>query len=198
MSTYPKQLEPNAEFKNTERWQLAENETLEGVHQKSVCEPPCPLHYPSEHAMDNFPLHWRGDRGIFERICEHGVGHPDPDTIDHIANTRGGRQAESESVHGCDGCCSQLPLSETLESSDVFEMTDGEMKNIFMATVLGAGPDGMEEDEIVRIASNFVNDVKLARLTITLHDLMQAGEIVLLPDEDNQDGWKVMNSTAAK
>jgi len=148
--------------------------------------------------MDDLPLHWRGDRGIFERICEHGVGHPDPDTMDHIANTRGAREAESESIHGCDGCCSQLPLSESLERSDVFEMTDDEMKNIFMAAVLGAGADGLEEEDLVRVATNFVNDVKLARLTITLHDLMQSGEIVLLPDEDNPEGWKVMNSTAAK
>ena len=116
----------------------------------------------------------------------------------HIANTRGTLQAESESVHGCDGCCSDEPLSHKLEGSGVFEMTDDEMKNIFMAAVLGSGPDGMDEDGLVRIATNFVNDVKLARLTITLHDLMQVGEIVLLPDEDNSDGWKVQNSTAAE
>lgn len=57
---------------------------------------PCTIHAPSMHHMIEWRLIWRDDRKIFERICEHGVGHPDPDTIfDH-----GG------GVHGCDGCCS--------------------------------------------------------------------------------------------
>lgn len=33
-----------------------------------------------------------------ERICPHGVGHPDPDEIDLEVNAKG--------IHGCDGCCS--------------------------------------------------------------------------------------------
>jgi hypothetical protein len=32
-----------------------------------------------------------------ERICEHGIGHPDPDQI---------MRDEAGWVHGCDGCCS--------------------------------------------------------------------------------------------
>jgi hypothetical protein len=42
-----------------------------------------------------------------ERICEHGVGHPDPDHLDFVRHTKGGAAAETESVHGCDGCCAQ-------------------------------------------------------------------------------------------
>lgn len=40
-----------------------------------------------------WPQHWRGDRHLMERICPHGVGHPDPDDIN------------PDGVHGCDGCC---------------------------------------------------------------------------------------------
>jgi hypothetical protein len=29
-----------------------------------------------------------------ERICPHGVGHPDPDDV-----------FATDTVHGCDGCC---------------------------------------------------------------------------------------------
>jgi hypothetical protein len=32
-----------------------------------------------------------------ERVCPHGVGHPDPDDINVILGP--------EKVHGCDGCC---------------------------------------------------------------------------------------------
>lgn len=47
------------------------------------------------HHMAGWPRHYRGDRGIWERICPHGIGHPDPDQP--LDNGRG--------VHGCDGCC---------------------------------------------------------------------------------------------
>jgi hypothetical protein len=57
----------------------------------------CTLHNRSDHSMRKFPQHWRGDRGIMERICPHGVGHPDPDSP---------WPADSaEWIHGCDGCC---------------------------------------------------------------------------------------------
>jgi len=48
--------------------------------------------------MRKFPQHFRYDRYLMERICPHGVGHPDfddPKASDPV-----------ESVHGCDGCCS--------------------------------------------------------------------------------------------
>jgi hypothetical protein len=53
----------------------------------------CTLHNRSDHHMRGMPQSWRGDRGIIERICEHGIGHPDPDEI------------MPNGVHGCDGCC---------------------------------------------------------------------------------------------
>ena len=63
-------------------------------HTADVCEPPCPIHRPGEHRMVTWPLHWRNDRRIFERICQHGIGHPDPDST-----------PAEQSAHGCDGCC---------------------------------------------------------------------------------------------
>lgn len=46
--------------------------------------------------------HWRPDRGIMERVCEHGVGHPDPDDVKVQAG------GWTETIHGCDGCCNPL------------------------------------------------------------------------------------------
>ena len=54
--------------------------------------------------MRTWRLHWRGDRGIFERICQHGVGHPDPDQFEFWRVTG----QEWQGVHGCDMCCHRL------------------------------------------------------------------------------------------
>lgn len=59
----------------------------------------CSIHYPSPHHMRDWDQYWRSDRGIMERICPHGVGHPDPD--DHK------QYDKYEAVHGCDGCCAR-------------------------------------------------------------------------------------------
>jgi hypothetical protein len=40
-----------------------------------------------------------------ERICPHGVGHPDPDHLAFVEERYGTDEASVESVHGCDGCC---------------------------------------------------------------------------------------------
>lgn len=76
---------------------------LRNTHSEDECShrTACVVHNPSNHSMRQMPLHWRGDRGIFERICAHGVGHPDPDQKEYWAETNQSWQ----SVHGCDGCC---------------------------------------------------------------------------------------------
>jgi hypothetical protein len=74
---------------------LKGGEKLRNVHREDQCAGDlCPIHNPSKHRMVEFPQHWRSDRRIIERICPHGIGHPDPD----------GRYEDT--VHGCDGCCS--------------------------------------------------------------------------------------------
>jgi len=66
------------------------------VHERVECTVgPCPIHCPSAHHMLAWRTHWRDDRGIMERICPHGIGHPDPDC----------KYSNQDRVHGCDGCC---------------------------------------------------------------------------------------------
>jgi hypothetical protein len=75
---------------------------LHNVHDSLICiGRPCPIHNRTEHHMSHWPIHWRGDRGILERLCEHGIGHPDPDQFQYWEETG----QEWQSVHGCDGCC---------------------------------------------------------------------------------------------
>ena len=61
----------------------------------------CVVHNPSKNVMSDFPYNWRTDRGIMERICSHGIGHPDIDSAAFLSKI--GRS--DENVHGCDGCC---------------------------------------------------------------------------------------------
>jgi hypothetical protein len=71
------------------------------VHPEFACSGRyCTIHNKSDHLMRSFPQHWRADRAIMERICTHGVGHPDPDEY-----KLEGFDSLSEMVHGCDGCC---------------------------------------------------------------------------------------------
>ncbi|MDL5159423.1 hypothetical protein [Actinomycetospora termitidis] len=81
----------------------------------------CIVHSPTEHSMRGMRLHWRADRGIFERTCEHRIGHPDPDQQAYwralAASGMHGLDGEppepvtpddwvsAQMTHGCDGCC---------------------------------------------------------------------------------------------
>lgn len=82
----------------------------------------CVIHNPSAHHMHNWDINIRTDReyALAERLCPHGVGHPDPDALAFIRlkvdelryllppglkDKPYGPFASD--IHGCDGCCSQ-------------------------------------------------------------------------------------------
>lgn len=64
------------------------------IHRLENCSGNCTIHKHSEHPLSNAPLLWRNDRKIFEHICEHGIGHPCPDSLQNDSG-----------IHGCDRCC---------------------------------------------------------------------------------------------
>jgi hypothetical protein len=71
------------------------------VHNRKLCEGRnCCIHNPSDHHMVNWEMNWRSDRRIMERICPHGVGHPDPDDAAFRVTI-----GDTDTIHGCDGCC---------------------------------------------------------------------------------------------
>lgn len=76
------------------------NQVLMNVHSLDECLGDyCTIHNMSDHHMRSWRQHWRADWGFMERICEHGIGHPDPD--EYLLSIRPGIAG----VHGCDGCC---------------------------------------------------------------------------------------------
>ena len=81
----------------------------------------CCIHAPSDHALRDAPLIWRrvGPWDIkpshMERFCEHGVGHPDPDSLAYLRRIGNDDLADGLAVHGCDGCCAALADSKEEE-----------------------------------------------------------------------------------
>ena len=75
---------------------------LSSLHPEEACSGrSCVIHNPSNHIMLDWPTHFRLDKGQMERLCRHGVGHPDPDDLAwHISRGR-----EWMGIHGCCGCC---------------------------------------------------------------------------------------------
>jgi len=71
------------------------------VHDKEDCKGHyCCIHHASSHHMIEWPLHYREDRGFFERIDKYGCGHPDPDEIEYHK-----KRGHDISLHGCTGLC---------------------------------------------------------------------------------------------
>lgn len=72
------------------------------IHEADDCQAPCPFHAPSDHPLNKAPIHIRLDKSfLVERICPHGVGHDDPDSVAYM-HSHGHMWA---GTHGCDGCC---------------------------------------------------------------------------------------------
>lgn len=92
------------------------------VHEQWQCmKGYCTIHKPSDHRMRNFKQRWRNDRALMERVCEHGVGHPDPDELGLDESGRG--------VHGCDGCCLEVMEIESVDMTDAQELVIKVLKN---------------------------------------------------------------------
>lgn len=95
----------------SKRYFLPDGRELFGVHDEALCAGRvCVIHNSTDHHMVEWPLIWRYDRGIFERLCDHGVGHPDPDQFDYWAE----EDMMSKAVHGCDFCCYEPETEEVL------------------------------------------------------------------------------------
>ena len=77
---------------------------LFNIHLPERCEGHgCSIHHPSAHHMVDWPMLWRSDRLLMERICSHQVSHPDPDDLVYQKSIG----IQSAGIHGCceEGCC---------------------------------------------------------------------------------------------
>lgn len=123
---------------------------LSNVHDPARCAGrPCTIHNRTEHSMREFPQSWRSDRGIMERICPHGVGHPDPDSP---------WSADSfEWLHGCDGCCVVTDVTpfEVADSSE-HRHTGDMSSNTFQVGTVYEAKGGRMSFEVISRTAKFV------------------------------------------
>jgi hypothetical protein len=80
--------------------------------------------------MKDWPQNWRPDRGIMERLCECGIGHPDFDDPKS--------KLPYEGIHGCCGHCGYDRLIDGLPSKWINEnyaaRSDGTIWSFFNST----------------------------------------------------------------
>ena len=87
------------------------NSKKDGIryHTKNKCKGQvCIFHNPTKHKMRNWPMNLRTDSWaapLIERICEHGVGHPDPDSVTYLESVATKGSKGTWGMHGCCGCC---------------------------------------------------------------------------------------------
>lgn len=80
---------------------------LSNIHDAALCvdRPSCVIHNPSKHHMRDWDIIVRMDKfSLIERQCSHGIGHPDPDSLDYFLL----QGQDWMGVHGCDGCCDDV------------------------------------------------------------------------------------------
>ena len=81
-------------------------------HKKALCKGNrCIFHNPTQHKMRDWPMNLRTDAWaspLIERMCIHGIGHPDPDSVYFMdQNLSPEDKKYGYGIHGCDGCCHQ-------------------------------------------------------------------------------------------
>lgn len=93
-------------------WTTGTGQVLVVHRETAACKEGCVVHHPSDHTLSWARTNWRDDTGIMERVCPHGIGHPDPDSLAHVKRSRGKKEAETSSIHGCDGCCRPVKIPQ--------------------------------------------------------------------------------------
>lgn len=91
----------------------------------------CCLHKPSKHNLSEAPLRWNDNQRLMERLCPHGLGHPDPDGL--AAERRIGR--DPVAAHDCDGCCDR-----PVDAREGFDRPPGHLVLLLLILVL-CGPE---------------------------------------------------------
>lgn len=63
----------------------------------------CIFHNPSDHHMLKWPTRIQMTAGLIDRICEHRIGHPDPDSMGYFLR----RDGIDLGMHPCcpEQCC---------------------------------------------------------------------------------------------
>lgn len=79
-----------------EVWLLADSgQLVQEIHPKAWCSGTCVVHRPSRHHMRKLELSFDMERKSFQRTCEHGALHCDPDEQTYWTNKMASSQKRS-------------------------------------------------------------------------------------------------------
>lgn len=99
LSGYLDNLQPR------DTYELESGEILFNVHKPEKCAGrPCAIHGASEHPLAEKPRSWK--HGQIYRTCEHGVEHPDFDSLAYLLDRQGWLFAQHRC---CEGKCCGIP-----------------------------------------------------------------------------------------
>lgn len=97
---------------------------LTNVHPPSACAGRhCWVHDPSDHPLRGAPVSWREDKAAAERVCPHGIGHPDPDDLAYHRLV-GRADIKWLKSHACDGCCAKQVVDAALAADEIAAALD--------------------------------------------------------------------------
>lgn len=137
------------------------------VHLKQDCQHRiCDIHNPPKGLPESdWPTHWRSDRGLMERICPHGIGHPTKAHMEFLKEmdaVRGTENAKWEGIHGCDGCCGvdfgkdrHEPYPEPEFPSGASDWERGFSWNDFLDSLMDKRSPAQAESEEGEVAHNW-------------------------------------------
>jgi hypothetical protein len=101
-------------------------------HAPSLCKGEyCAIHNPSDHHMREWPTQFSERRhpivggGVFvltERVCRHGIGHPDPDSLNYATRAGVLGAVKGLGIHGCDRCCMPKVMMGRYELGTLLEV----------------------------------------------------------------------------
>lgn len=93
-------------------------QVLHNVHSIKDCTgDTCIVHNPSDTVAnrEGWGYDFR-ETGVVERTCDHGVGHPDKDSVAYLELTTG---ETHWGIHGCDGCCAEPEEVQALQEAEL-------------------------------------------------------------------------------
>ena len=129
-------------------------------HEPEKCEGHhCPFHNPSDHHMKDWKMVLRSS-GLIERVCKHGVGHPDPDSAAFLYSCG----AEWIGIHGCDGCCTR-PKKKKVTKAQLKELLEEAYQGLRELTYSWHGDGGKHPYEAIMYRIEDELDLESTRST---------------------------------
>jgi len=97
----------------------------------------CSIHNPSSHKLDKARQVWDDENKLMQRVCEHGLKHPD---FDDVKFNKDAKSNANYGKHNCDGCCGLVAQKYVVSTTDGLTLlVDEENLSEYLANSRNAG-----------------------------------------------------------